>query len=382
MEGSLLERQPIWEDPGRPGHKTFPYQIQGASISASHTGFRIIGPDILLDAGLRSREQPRAVVITHTHTDHCHEITKICMNAKETFNIWVPGAAVKPLQEHFAKYTGLRACSTKILWNSSLYPGYIVPMIPEHGWRSLCTVYPESITPSKAFFEEVDVPDKKRGAAAAAADVSPRMKKRPKMGKAKRRLIPDEHVGKLHPGTPAEHKRFHIRGVRLKHSVPTMGYVIGEERKRLNAEMAKLQKELDPKEFRALMIKMRKEGKDPNELRIVPILAFLCDCTSDSANEAIEKVCTEDDPPSVIMVECSFIDDADAQEAVSRKHVLWSKIAPTLAKHPEVTFLLVHFSQRYKDAGTLDAFAASLPDNVHAFYGKKFRAKGNPPPPK
>lgn len=377
MDGSLLERQKIWTDPGRPGHKTFPYGIQGASISASHTGFRIVGPDILLDAGLRSREQPRAVVITHTHSDHCHEITKICMNSKETFNIWVPPEAVRPLQEHFAKYTGLRACSTKVLWNSSLFKGYIMPMVPEFGFRQLCQVYVESITPSKIFSEEIEVPDKSRkrkdrednasAAVSAASAIAPTQKVR-KMGKSRPRLIPDEHAGKLHPGTPAQHARFYIRGIRLKHSIPTMGYVIGEERKRLNDEFSKLQKEMSPKEFRTLLTDARKAKKEINVIKIVPILAFLCDCTSESANAAIERVCTEDEHPSIIMVECTFIDDADAKEAVSRKHVLWSKIAPTLSKYPDVTFLLIHFSQRYKDAGTLDAFAKTLPENVHAFY--------------
>ena len=63
MDKALLERQPSVRDP-------LPFTIQGASRAAEYTGFWVPEWSLLLDCGLPTRAQPRAVLCTHTHVDH------------------------------------------------------------------------------------------------------------------------------------------------------------------------------------------------------------------------------------------------------------------------------------------------------------------------
>merc|ERR1711972_256391 len=57
---------------------------------------------------------------------------------------------------------------------------------------------------------------------------------------------------------------------------------------------------------------------------------------------------------STIIVECSFVavgmDEAEEQhQAMSRGHVAWSQLKPIVEAHPDIEFILVHFSERYTD---------------------------------
>lgn len=325
MEAALLERQRVWRDPGAPGRTLVPFTVQGSSRAADHTGFEIPEYGLLLDAGLPTRRQPRAVIITHTHTDHCGNLPRICMGTTDTFNVFCPEQAVEPLQNMLAATACLRACSMRLVWNSALFTGQIVSLAPADGDQPLCTMYERGQTPSR----------------------------QPDPAKRRKTFQP----GEFHPNTPAVCKKLFVRAVPLKHSIATNGYIISEERKGLKPEYkGKTQADLDA---------MRKEGVDLNCTRLVPMLAFLCDCTSDSAVEMIRML--RDAPPRVIMVECTYIDDADTEQAVSRKHVLWSRIRDATQELPNVVFLLIHFSNRYHEGTRLADWAKTLPPNVHAF---------------
>lgn len=325
MEAALLERQRVWRDRGAPGRKKVPFSIQGGSWAADYTGFYVPDWGLFLDAGLPSRVQPRAVIVTHTHTDHCGHLARICMGTQDDFNVFCHEQAVEPLQNMLEATTRLRACSMRVGWNSALFTGKIVSLAPADGEQPLCTVYERGQTPSRQ------------------ADLAKRRK--------------TFQPGGFHPNTPTACKNLFVRAVPLKHSIPTNGYIISEERKGLKPEYeGKTQEELDA---------MRKAGVDLNRTKLVPMLAFLCDCTSESAVEMIRLL--RDAPPRVIMVECTYIDDADAEQAVSRKHVLWSCIRDATQELPNVVFLLIHFSQRYRDGTRLADWAKTLPSNVHAF---------------
>ena len=38
------------------------------------------------------------------------------------------------------------------------------------------------------------------------------------------------------------------------------------------------------------------------------------------------------------------------EQAIKRGHVAWSQLRPIVLDHPEIIFVLAHFSNRYKDA--------------------------------
>ena len=74
---------------------------------------------------------------------------------------------------------------------------------------------------------------------------------------------------------------------------------------------------------------------------------------------------------STVMVECSFIgaasmSEAEADlEAIKRGHAAWSQLRPYVLKHPECTFVLAHFSNRYTDDQIVEHFGEQeFPPNV------------------
>lgn len=59
---------------------------------------------------------------------------------------------------------------------------------------------------------------------------------------------------------------------------------------------------------------------------------------------------------STIIMECTFLEDADAKQAKDKKHALLSRILPFIRAHSNINFMLCHFSMKYKDAEVLDFF--------------------------
>jgi ribonuclease BN (tRNA processing enzyme) len=326
MDGALLERQPSFR--GRLG-----FTIQGASRAAEYTGLWIPEWGLLLDCGLPTRVQPRAVLCTHTHTDHVAFLGRNCMNRPDTFNVYCHADAVEPLRGLLTATARLRACSDRVCWNSALCPGKLVPLAPEEGYRPLCVV-------------------DGRGQTESRSDAEARPAKR---ARGKPEVPP---VGAPHPNAPARCLALAVRAVRLRHSVPTHGYVVAEMRRRLLPHFKGWsQAELDA---------ARRDGVVLDAPVPVPLLAYLCDCSSESAAEAIRGM--RDALPRAVVVECTYIDDADADEARRRRHVLWSQLRPVVEEFPAVQFVLIHFSKRYtgKRRAELTRFAASLPSNVFA----------------
>jgi hypothetical protein len=146
-----------------------------------------------------------------------------------------------------------------------------------------------------------------------------------------------------------------VRVFDMDHSVPCCGYGFYDTRQKLKKEY----EGLPGKEIAAL------RRTDPNlqisEERLVPQFVFLGDTTA----SVFEKYGEELLRFPVIIVECSFIDhEQHGQRAADVKHVIWVSVRnaplgqvtcfvlqtdlhPYVAQHPEITFVLIHFSQQY-----------------------------------
>jgi ribonuclease BN (tRNA processing enzyme) len=51
---------------------------------------------------------------------------------------------------------------------------------------------------------------------------------------------------------------------------------------------------------------------------------------------------------STIMIECTFIADDELERADKTKHIHWKSLEPFVVANPQITFVLYHFSSRYK----------------------------------
>jgi ribonuclease Z len=126
------------------------------------------------------------------------------------------------------------------------------------------------------------------------------------------------------------------------HSVPSIGFGLIEKRLKLKPEYSHLQgKEIG---------QLKKSGIEINYEVEFPFFLYLGD-TSEKVllNENILKYKT-------IMIECTFILDDELEQAGLTKHIHWQYLKPFILAHPEIYFILYHFSQRYK------------PEEIQAFF--------------
>jgi ribonuclease Z len=145
-------------------------------------------------------------------------------------------------------------------------------------------------------------------------------------------------------------KNFDIEIIQCHHSVPCVGYGLIEKRIKLKEEYVGL----SGKDIGAL----KKSGVDINYEQEVPLFLYLGDTSHKVLEEsAIEKYRT-------VMIECTFILDEDLEQAATTQHMHWSQLAPYVANHPNTTFVVYHFSQRYKPAQILEFFDELALDNV------------------
>jgi ribonuclease Z len=145
-------------------------------------------------------------------------------------------------------------------------------------------------------------------------------------------------------------KKIDVEIIPCTHSVPCVGYGFTEQRLKLKPEYQKL----SGKEIGAL----RKTGAEINYEMAIPFFCFLGDTSKDILqNPVLEKYQT-------IMIECTFISDDEIEQANKTMHMHWQSLESYIVAHPNITFILYHFSQRYKRSEIIDFFALKNLPNV------------------
>ncbi|MEV4173105.1 MBL fold metallo-hydrolase [Nonomuraea sp. NPDC049709] len=147
----------------------------------------------------------------------------------------------------------------------------------------------------------------------------------------------------------------HVRVVECEHKVPCVGYAFSERRKALRPEFEELRRSLvregRGEEFGRIMARRRKEGAEVDAEVSRPLFAFL----GDTHVNVFERNPWLFEYP-VVITECTFLDDAEAERANRVGHTVWSRLRPLVEAHPQTLFVLVHFSLRHSDREILAFF--------------------------
>ena len=124
--------------------------------------------------------------------------------------------------------------------------------------------------------------------------------------------------------------------------MPCVGYLFYEKKKKLKGEYSKL----SGKEIGAL----RKEGVEVQEEILSPIFAYLGDTSHDLFFPSNDDFNTLLVHFPVIIVECTVLssEEIDPNETSARGHIHWDQLRPVVQSHPNILFVLIHFSTRYK----------------------------------
>lgn len=152
---------------------------------------------------------------------------------------------------------------------------------------------------------------------------------------------------------------FKIELFKCAHSIPGTGYGFIEQRSKLDdAFVGMTQEEIN---------NAKHEGHNVTKIIEVPHFCYLGDTTHHVfyidkqckvLNKNIEKYGT-------IIVECTFLYEGDdIKQAKKTKHMHWDNLKPYVESHPNINFVLSHFSTRYKPKDIIDFFATNGLPNV------------------
>ena len=131
-----------------------------------------------------------------------------------------------------------------------------------------------------------------------------------------------------------KNKNFKVEIIPCDHSVQCIGYGFIEQKVKLADEYVGLSG--------AELGKLRKQGINFNKIVEAPFFCFLGDTSKEVLSDnRLEKYTT-------VMIECTFIEEEDLGQADETKHMHWIYLEPYVRTHPDITFILYHFSQRYK----------------------------------
>jgi ribonuclease Z len=301
------------------------YTLRGYSVAALRTNFYIKELKVMLDAGLSANYAPRHIFITHGHSDHAANIHyHLYAEQEDKTMIYAPAPVAHLVDAHI--------CSAHAM--------------------STFTRKESKVPKSEETEEPEDVEETRDSSTDPKAEVKLEVKPEAKAEPVK--MDPKSVPGNRYWMVPAragqrwrisEKPVIEVEVIRCYHSVPCVGYGFTERRTKLKDEYTGL----EGKEIAALV----KSGVAVSREVEIPFLLYLGD-TSERvlADPAILKYKT-------VMIECTFILEDDLAQAKATKHMHASQLIPFIKAHPEINFVLYHFSQRYK-ADEIAAFFAAL----------------------
>lgn len=126
-----------------------------------------------------------------------------------------------------------------------------------------------------------------------------------------------------------------IEFYKCDHSVPCIGYGFSLIKNKLKKEYIGL-KSNEIKE-------LKQNGTEITEETINPEIFFSGDTTHKifEINDSILKY-------KNIIIECTFIDEADLSHAKEKQHMNWINLEPYVRENKNTNWVLTHFSQKYK----------------------------------
>lgn len=270
----------------------FGLTIKGWSRGSQNTGFMIQELKTLFDTQSRSQFDPEFIFITHSHTDHCFSLPMRVLNVSTSSR---QRDDVSSLESQF---------------KPSTQPKVYVP------------------TEAKQFISDF-------------IDATFRMGYCDSSYKHSYNIIgvnPDETI-------PLKNN-FSVKVYDLCHNIPCRGYGLQHIRTKLKPEYSDTPKNE--------IISLRK-----NKVQITMdikenVFAYLTDTTPDVFTRYPELLTYY-----YVMTECTFLpcdskkEDIEIQLAEKAQHTHWNKLHPIIKEHPEVMFVLIHFSHRYTDEDLL-----------------------------
>lgn len=153
--------------------------------------------------------------------------------------------------------------------------------------------------------------------------------------------------------------KFEVELIKSKHTIPTTGYGLIELRTKLDDKYIGLtQEQINEAKLR---------GENITKIVKIPHICYLGDTTHHVFY--LDKNCTLVNPRlekyGTILVECTFLFNTDEEknQAKNKKHMHWENLRIYIESHPNINFIISHFSTRYNPKQIIDFFSkVNLPN--------------------
>lgn len=283
------------------------WSIVGDSWAARHTTYYIPELGIFLDIGKESEQHPTHIFITHAHCDHTKALASHLLEPVGTPIVVAP----KPSANNIRQLVNSYHRATKHNDNAIVK------------WRLI----------------EVSIPiDKNDGVQASNINIP-------------EPLFMSE-IMKI------KNINFKIELFKCAHSIPTTGYGFIELRSKLDDQYVGLPQEDINKE--------KNSGVNVTKIVEIPHFCYLGDTTYQVFY--IDKQCKIPNPHiekyGTIITECTFLYSTEIKQAKDTKHMHWDYLRNYVISHPNINFVLSHFSARYNPKEVRDFFAINNFPNV------------------
>jgi ribonuclease Z len=271
------------------------YSIVGRSRAGDGTTFVIPELKWMFDCGAlvqkgRGSRQPILLWLTHTHGDHVLTLAQLCYDNRRC----------KQTQKPLPIYL----------------PHKALPFVREYlkAYEAMITMGQQQQQPEDDH-EESDKGTEKDDNLLCYELIG---------------VIPNQEINIRQNG-----KYFRVKVVECVHRIDCVGYSIFEQKQKLKQEY----QGLPSKDIGAL----RKQGIDITTTETYPILCYLGDTTAAVFTKNPEIL----QHHSIIVVECSFLEDDSMEKAQQSQHMHWKDLKPIVHAHPTTLFVLTHFSLKY-----------------------------------
>lgn len=278
--------------------------LTGYSRAAYRTGFYIPELDIMLDAGPQNFNAPSHIFITHTHGDHIGELpfTMILDDAHQEMG------------HVFNLYGPLKSQKFVVDYINALF-----------NVNAMRYVNPAS--------------SKRSSAGGASSGYS--------FNLAYRELGADDQVSIV-----CKNNQIVVDVIECDHSVPTVSYLFSTVKKKLREE------------FRGLsgreIVELKKQNIEITRMVKYNLFGFICDTSIQTIKRYEEQ--WKDYP--YMIVECTFLYPDEEEQARKTKHIHWNDLKDYVIQYQNITWILIHFSLRYKDHEIRQFFNNTRLENI------------------
>eukprot|EP01084_Bolivina_argentea_P135460 238676_1 len=273
------------------------FTLQGYSRAADKTYFCVPQMKLGLDGGYCRGRLQNNLFLTHGHFDHSHDIPYMTTHQKG-MNIYCPNEITNYISDYCKSFIQLNCAKT-------------LPNKPEWDF----TINGCNNNDYKLFGPKIKNKNKKQN---------------------------NNFIKK-------NSDKYRAKCFICHHAVPCLGFMFDEKRRRKKQKY----KDLNFKTHKNEILQLKKDGIEIMEEYYLRLFVYVGD-----TNINVFKTTPMILEYPIVIIECTFLYDKDRSFEQLEKdgHINWTQLKPYCLKYINVTFVIIHFSCRYKELEIIEFF--------------------------